>query len=214
MRIHTTGTHKQTPKQKKLQADFGRAIKCNTLICDAFHKQLFNLREEHPDCRLFSRVFKVLQSDELHPAGSRKITSGNLGLLEGYDFNNRKPLHRIFNGRFDVLINRSKGVCLLDIPAFDPVRELRWEGRVTHVKIQAAAAVLDFRSMKFLTAGEESGFLDVQGLVSTRLQLSLPARTRRPIVVVMGIEFYQFVGSRYFMRQQDGAKSLTIIKTF
>ncbi|WP_162915737.1 hypothetical protein [Paraflavitalea soli] len=212
MRIHTTITNKQSTKNRIPQADFDRVHKYSTLICDAFHKPLFNLEEQHLDCRLFWRVFNLLRSDKQYPAALGKITSDNLKLLEGFDFNKRKPLYRTFNGRYDVSINRNKGVCMLNIPAFDPVRDLRWEGRVTHIKILAAAAVLDFRSMKFLTTSEESGFLDVQQLTTTSLKLSFPARTRRPIVVVMGIEFYQFVGSRYFLRQQDGAKSLTIVK--
>lgn len=164
------------------------------------------------ESRLLARVFSVLRSDGLHAVGSRKMTAGQLGLLEGFEFNKRKRLPRIFNGTFHVSINRRKGVCVLDVPAFDPVHNLRWPGRVTHFKILAAVAVLDFRGMKYLTSSEESGFLDVQQLVAARLPLSLPARTRRPIVVVMGIEFYQFAGSRYFLRQQDGVKSLTIVK--
>ncbi|WP_315815379.1 hypothetical protein [Paraflavitalea speifideaquila] len=52
--------------------------------------------------------------------------------------------------------------------------------------------------MKYLTFGEESDYLDVQQLTAATLLMPLPARTRRPIVVVMGIAYYQFVGSRYF----------------
>ncbi len=213
MKAHTTQTKKQTGTQYQVQADFGRAARCNQLICDAFHQHLFNLREAHLSSRLFARVYDVLRSDELHAVGSRTMASGNLGLLEGFDFNKRKPLHRIFNGSFDVRINRRKGECVVDVPNFDPVRHLRWEGRITHIKILAAAAVLDFRSLKFLPIAQESGFLDIQQLVGATLPLAFPARTRRPLLVVMGMEFYQFVGSRYFLRQQDGAKSLTIVKT-
>jgi hypothetical protein len=212
MRMHTTDTYKQSRKPGQLQANFGRVSKYSKLIREAFHKQLFNLREEQLECRFFSRVFDALRKDGLLPVGSRKMTACQLELLEGFEFNNRKRLPRIFNGSFNVSIDRRKGICNLEVPAFDPIRDLRWKGRVTHIKILAAVAVLDFRSLKYRTFSEESGFLDVQQLIATTFPITLPARTRRPIVVVMGIEFYQFVGSRYFLRQQDGAKSLTIVK--
>jgi hypothetical protein len=212
MRIYTTGTKMQQAKLTGPQADFSRAGKCSKLIGDAFHKLLFNLSEPQSAARLFALVYNITRTDYLHAVGSRKITSGQIDFLEGFDFNKRKQLTKIFNGAFTVSINRHKGVCVLDVPAFDPVRDLRWKGRVTHFKILAAAAVLDFRGMKYLTSSEESEYLDVQGLTAASLQLNLPARTRRPIVVVMGIEFYQFVGRRYFLRQQDGAKSLTIVR--
>ncbi|WP_315818206.1 hypothetical protein [Paraflavitalea speifideaquila] len=137
MKANTIQTTNQSVSPYHAQADFGRVAKYNQLICDAFHKPLFNLREQHLNSRLFARVYDVLRSDQLHAAGSRTMTSGNLGLLEGFDFNKRKPLHRIFNGPFDVRINRSKGECVVDVPNFDPIRDLRWDGRITHIKILA-----------------------------------------------------------------------------
>ncbi|WP_315815380.1 hypothetical protein [Paraflavitalea speifideaquila] len=95
--------------------------------------------------RLFSRVFDVLRQDRAHAVGSRKIVAGQLNKLEGFEFNKRKRLPRIFNGTFDVTINRGQGLCVLEIPGFDPMCDLRWNGRVTHFKIVAATAVLDFR---------------------------------------------------------------------
>jgi hypothetical protein len=214
MSSNTTGTKMQQGKLTGPQADFSRASKCSKLIRDAFHKLLFNLMEPGSAARLFAGVYDVMRSDGLHAVGSRKITSGQMELLEGFEFNKRKQLTRIFNGEFTVSIDRRKGVCKLEVLPFDPVRDLRWKGRVTHFKIMAAAAVLDLRSMKYLTSADETCFLDIQGLTGAGLCLSLPPRTRRPIVVVMGIEFYQLVGSRFFLRQQDGAKSLTIVKTY
>ncbi|WP_315818205.1 hypothetical protein [Paraflavitalea speifideaquila] len=58
--------------------------------------------------------------------------------------------------------------------------------------------------MKFLPISQESGFLDIQNLIGVTLSLPFPARTRRPLIVVMGIEFYQLVGSRYFCGSRMG----------
>jgi hypothetical protein len=212
MHIHISDIHRKAVKSTGLQADFGRVAKCSKLVRDAFHQQLFNLREAQLENRLFARVFDVFRQDATPVVGSRKLVANQLGMLEGFEFNKRKRLPRIFNGEYQVTIDRRKGFCALEVPHFDPVCDLRWSGRVTHIKIVAATAVLDFRGMKYLTFADESDYLDVQQLTAATLLMPLPVRTRRPILVVMGIAYYQFVGSRYFLRQQDGAKSLTIVK--
>jgi hypothetical protein len=212
MCIDITDTSKRSLKPTGLQADFSRVAKCSKLIRDAFHKELFNLREAQLENRLFARVYDALRQDTALTVGSHKLVSNQLGLLEGFEFNNRKRLPRIFNGEYHVTINRRDGLCVLEVPYFDPVYDLRWDGRVTHFKLVAAAAVLDFRGMKYQTFADESDYLNVQQLSAATLLMPLPVKTRRPILVVMGIAYYQFVGSRYFLRQHDGAKSLTVVK--
>ena len=208
-----------TSKSKKLPvrtaenaSEFGRAGKGARLICTAFHKQLKDIKDGTQNSRLISKLTQIIQSDPLNGRGKRTIAAGDISLLEGFDFCIKKQLLRTFHVQPAIKIDRERGLCTLRFPSFTPMDEVSTKGNITHILITAAAAELDFDKERFVTSSQSSEFLPLHEPVNCTLQFAIPAGSRLPIVLAIGIRLLQVINGEPYEMKQGGKLALQVVK--
>lgn len=194
--------------------EFGRSGTGGRLVLTAFNRLLKDQKEKYQLSRLSSRMLRVIQSDPVNGRGERVVSAGDISLLEGYDFYSKHPLLKVFQSPVHTQIDRIGGLCTIGIPSFDARDQIFYEGHYTHMVFIAAATILDFDRDNFVTEIVRSSYLDRKEPVEVRLQASIPAHSKLPIVLALGLEFYQVVnGQAYIMGGQKKQLALRIVKT-
>lgn len=201
-----------SPRSMENAIEFGRCGKGTRLLLTAFGSLLSVRKELHQASRLNSRMMKVLQSDPVNGRGERTVPAGDMTLLEGFDFFNKKPLLRLLMAPFHASIDRSAGHCTIDVPAFDASAYIRYDGNYTHLVFVAAAAVLDFDRETFIVDSVRSELLDIRQPVEVMLQTLIPARSKLPIVLVLGLEMHQVVNGRAYIMSLNGPLALHVVR--
>lgn len=147
----------------------------------------------------------------MHGLGERKIEAGDITLLEGFDFNIKYQLLRVFHLPVSVSVNRADGKCVVQFPAFIPQEKLPAEGNITHVKLLAAVTEIDFEREQFTTHTSYSKALPVREAASVVLAPEITLGAGLPLLVAIGIQFLQIVnGTSYAMK--GGSVPLQIVK--
>lgn len=193
--------------------EFGRCGTGTRLLLTAFNRLLKDHKEIHQSSRLNSRMLRVIQSDPVNGRGERVLSAGDISLLEGYDFYSKNPLLKVFQSPIHTQIDRIGGLCTISIPSFDASDRIFYEGHYTHVVFIAAAAVLDFDRDNFVTDIVRSSYLAIKEPVEARLQVSIPAHSKLPVVLALGLEFYQVVNGQAYIMGQNKRLALRIVRT-
>lgn len=193
--------------------EFGRAGKGTRLICKAFHKQLKDINDPRLYGRLTSKLTQIIQSDPVHGRGQRTIAAGDISLLEGFDFCNKKQLLRHLHVQPVVTIDRALGQCSVQFPAFSPADDVSAKDNITHLSITAVVTEVDFEKERFITYTHTTDPLsmkeDCAGFV---MPLTFPAGSRLPIVVAVGLKLLQVVNGYSYEMIDGGKLALQIVK--
>ncbi len=202
-----------SPRAMECAAEFGRSGKGTRLLLTAFGSLLKVRKELHQASRLNARMLKVLQSDPVNGRGERIVPAGDMTLLEGFDFYNKKPLLRLLMAPFHASIDRVAGHCTIHVPGFDALEGIRYDGNYTHLVFIAGSAVLDFDRENFMLDTVRTECLDIRQPIEVTLQTLIPARCKQPVVLALGLEFYQVVNGQSYIMSRNGPLSLHIVRT-
>lgn len=202
-----------SPRTRECAQEFATWVQGSKLLLTAFAPVLKDAKEMRQINRLNSRMCKVLQSDPVHGCGERTVAAGDVSLLQGFEFFERRPLLQLLFAPFFPSINRKKGLCRLEVPPFDAAHQVGYEGSYTHVVFITAAAVLDFDRGTFEMTMARSPYLDRQYPMGADLTVEVPARSKLPIVQVVGLEFYKEVNRQYYRMAMNGPLSLRVVQT-
>src|SRR5688500_4978068 len=105
------------------------------------------------DHRMFGRLMremrKVFNSDSTSDRGLRNAVDGDVGLLNGFDFNINAPLRSIITEPFTATIDRTSGKAQVDFSAFLPENGIHEPKSATHFQLKVVAAELDFVNESF-----------------------------------------------------------------
>lgn len=193
-------------------SEFARAGKAVRLIGTAFHSLLKDIKDGTQSSRLVSKFTQIIQSDPVHGRGQRMVEAGDIGLLEGFDFNVKKQLLRNLHVEPVVSIDRAAGVCSIHFPRFKPQDAISTEGNITHFQITVAAAFLDFYKERFTTYTNSSAALPMNAPVDLELPLSFPVASTLPLVVVVGMRCLQVVNGMAYELSRGGTLALQVVK--
>lgn len=188
----------QSDRTMETGLEFGCAGQGCRLLFTAFHQFLKDTKEHSLSGRLVSKLLKVVQSDPVHDLGQRRIGSGDLSLLEGFDFYLKHPLLRLLPGTSAILVDRKKGKCLVNITPFVPKEWMPEAVTATHITITGAVAELDFEQERFITNTSNSVPLPVKELATLTLNIPLPKSSPLPLVVVVGLQFQKVVNGKAY----------------
>ena len=144
---------------------------------------------------------KVIKSDAVHAHGERKVTHGDVTLLEGFDFNKHAALTKTFRPPFTASIDRATGTMRIDTAAFIPDNLVSAPEGATHFRLKAFGAAIDFEADQFLNAMSVSAYfpLDHKQRVKVALIHTVATASATPLLLAFGIEFVQIVknGTQY-----------------
>jgi hypothetical protein len=194
--------------------EFGSASSASKTLRTAFRQVIQNCFDNRMHSRLTGRMTKIIQSDFLNERGLRKVSAGDLQLLNGFDFNKNNSLIKAFFAPYTVNIDRPNGKIILEVPDFVPTHMLSVPQAATHCILKAAAATIDFDHHKSMMSFSESAPIDINAQTCPAiqlLQLVTPGSTH-PIFVVFGIEFFQMVNNIQYPLHNGAHSAMAIVK--
>ena len=194
-------------------SEFGRAGKGGKVVRNAIRVLLENAKDKRVVSRLTTDLLKVVKTDSTNVRGERTIQDGNFILIENFDFNIKAKLGSTLFAGFDKSYDRATGEVELSIASFSPKVRIAGPAGTTHFKILLGAADLDFVNETSTFEMDETAILpyDNQNTAAIDLATAITAGSTTPVIVVLGVEFYQEVNGQMYPLKNGTYNALSVI---
>ncbi|MBO9564685.1 MAG: hypothetical protein J7621_18045 [Niastella sp.] len=181
-------------------SEFGIAGKAGRLFHKAFNAEIGKAADSRVMSRICKAMLRVLQSDTTGSYGQRRVESGNMAFLEGFDFNLAVPYEAAVKVDAVATVARPTGLVAVSLPSYMPKEGIVAADGATHYSFFAAAAAIDFAGETVTAVQAETEDLPWvrTATAADSLELNLPAASPLPIFVVMGITFKKIVNTEVF----------------
>lgn len=194
--------------------EFGRAAKSGKLLRVAIRPFLMHAKDSMTVQRLTQRMMKVLlQAETLNPRGMRTVANGDLALLNGFDFNINARLDSIIQIGYNSTFDRIAGTAILDLQSYKPKRDIKAPNGTTHFKLLFGAAALNFDGLKFVFSSADGSMLPYDGNENpmATITTNLSANLTVPVVLVLGIVYYQQVNGELYDLESGAFNALGVV---
>ncbi len=194
-------------------SEFGRAGKSGRTLRTALRLMIQNASDSKVASRLTKQMMKIIQSDVTNARGERKVTSGDLSLLDGFDFNLNGKLNATLYAQYLVDLDRAVGSVSVDISEFVPANMIAYPAGATHMKIIAGLAEVDFDNESFNFSKAESAEIPInqQPVPVLSLEPTVTDGTDDDLFLVLGIDFLQQVNGNMYPLKNGAFNPLTVI---
>lgn len=190
---------------------------------------LAQIMKQFSDSRLTGRLTAIMKqinlNDTTNARGERSIEiSANQSVLAGLNFNENLSLSGIFNAPYSLSNTVARDSATFTIPAFNPANLISAPAGATHFRLVNAITVSSDWQFNSSTGNYEptdaalnelsniqySGYLDLNAATAlTTVTTTLPGSPSMTATVsvlnCIGIEFYQQVGSNYYLFSSGNA---------
>lgn len=194
-------------------AEFGRAGALGRTLRTAFRPLLLRTSDSRLTSRLTREMVKVIKADATSARGERNVLDGELELLRGFEFNANGRLGATMYAPFNASIDRAIGEAVVNVPGFVPQNTIAAPQGATHLKFVSAGAEIDFEADDFTLVTSESGEIAIgpQTEVAVNLTNALPANSTKPLLLALGVEFYQEVHASFYPLKNGAYNSLAFV---
>ncbi len=194
-------------------SEFGRAGRAGRVLRNAFRLLLQNASDSKVTSRLTKEVLTVIKSDKENVRGERQVSSGDLLILEGFDFNINGKLSATMYASYTPSIDRALGDLSVTIPSFIPGNTIAYPSGASHVKFVVGAAEVDFEneSFQFDQASSLEIVLGPQTEPQIDLSVTLTANSTNELFLVLGLEFLQEVNGAMYPLKNGSYNTLNIV---
>ena len=131
-------------RTRENNAEFSDASAAGKLIRDTFLRTMFIEPDSGCVNRLSVRMLKILQTDMQGARGSRKVSGGNLKLLQGFEFNKESRLRDVLYLLPEPELDRDGGTVTATFEPFIPQCVINAPEKTTHFRFSIGVASLDF----------------------------------------------------------------------
>jgi hypothetical protein len=175
---------------------------------------LQNAKDKRVVSRLTTNLLKVVKTDAINERGMRTIQDGNLGLLKGFEFNTNGKLGSTLFATYSSTYDRATGDVAVDIVAFAPTIRIAAPSGTTHFKVVTGAAELDFAGETSAFENDETAVLPYDSAMGAAISLTTtaPANSTNPVIIVLGVEFYQEVNGAMYPLKNGSYNALSVIE--
>ena len=196
-RFNTDPAFERTRENVQEFKNAGNSVK---VLKAAFRDVLIVAGDRKITNRLQREVFRVLKTDPASDRGQRSVAKGDLGILRGFNFNSRNGLAETLFTRHTIQIDRASGKVTVSIPEFVPRVRIQASPETTHFQLVAVATAIDFESNLYEYAVQETASLswDKNKTSPITLELQLPADSKLPIMIGLGLNFEQAINSKMY----------------
>ncbi|MEQ8626056.1 hypothetical protein [Ekhidna sp.] len=196
-------------------SEFGAAGRAGRVLRTAFRLLLQNAADKKVTSRLTSQMLKVVQSDPTNDRGQRRVSEGNIGLLEGFDFNKDGKLSATLFAQYQASVDRAAGELSVSIPEFIPANSIVGPQGATHFKIVSAGAEIDFDSETFNINATKTNDIPLDNELQPQIDLvnAVTAATDQDLFLVLGLEFVQEVNGEMYPLKNGSYNPLALIVT-
>src|SRR5690606_2863227 len=143
--------------------------------------------------RLIRVVRKAMKEDYTHLRGDRRLESGNIKLLEGYDHNRHAPLHSVLMLPVQADFHQDPATATVQLQAFVPEQRIAWPTNATKARISFAVGTCVFEGADFDLKEAESALIakSSQEHPAISLVVSLPEDSGFPLFAIVGIRCFE-----------------------
>ena len=175
---------------------------------------LQNASDSRLASRLTTEMVKVVKADATSERGQRNVIDGEIELLQGFEFNSNGKLSTALYAPYNAIINRPTGQITVTIPSFIPAHMISTPVGATHFKVVSGAVEIDFEAGSYVVDIKESALLplDNQATAVINLESLLTAASVHPLLVALGIEFYQEVNTIKYPLKNGAYNALALVK--
>ena len=193
-------------RTRENNAEFSDASAAGKLIRDAFLRTMFIEPDSGCVNRLSVRMLKILQTDMQGARGSRKVSGGNLKLLQGFEFNKESRLRDILYLLPEPELDQDGGTVTATFEPFIPQCVINAPEKTTHFRFSIGVASLDFTKKKSVIESNTSNFIPWSQVLQppVPVTVSLPGMQEAPLVIVVCVEFFRQVRG-FYSPLKDGA---------
>ncbi len=213
--------------------EFGGSANAAKAVRVAFSEIIKRLGDNHLTGRLTGIMKTINKEDNSESRGQRAILISQVPqYLKGVEFNRNTSFSGVFSGPYSIAQTADRTGSNMLIPVFNPRNYVRASAGATHFRIINAIAVIADYIYNPISKGYEPSQPDLNQLAniaySDYVELSnataadinvtatLPGAPVLPadvtVLNVIGIEFYQQVGSQFYLF--NGGNSAKIDRTF
>lgn len=180
--------------------EFKNASKAVKVFKGAFRDVLIVAGDNKITNRLQREAFRVLTTDPASDRGQRSVGKGELDIMKGFNFNSRNGLGETLYTRHTIQVDRASGKVTVNFPEFVPRVRVQASPITTHFQIIVIATAIDFETGRFEYAVKETASLnwDRKPTSPLTLELQLPADSKLPIMVALGVNFEQEINSKKY----------------
>lgn len=195
-------------------AEFGRAGASGKMLRTSFRAGLLNSADSRMVGRLTKEMVKVIQTDTVSDRGERNVIDGDLSLLRGFDFNINGKLSTTLYAPYSTTLARTTGDVTVDFAPFVPISMINAPSGTTHFKIEVASSDVNFADGIFNVSNADTGILpyDSAATSAISLEMEIPANSRQPIFLVLGIEFFQEINGVQYVLKNGAYNALQLIE--
>ena len=195
-------------------SEFGAAGKGGKTLRNAIRILLQNAKDKRVVSRLTTELLKVVKTDTTNARGLRTIQDGNMSSLNGFEFNLNGKLGSTLFTPFTTAYDRASGDVSVDIAAFAPTVRIAAPNGTTHFKVVTGVSELDFANESSSFQNDETAILpyDAANTSAIGLTMSAPAGSTQPVIIVLGIEFYQEVNGQMYTLKNGAYNALSIVE--
>jgi hypothetical protein len=194
-------------------AEFGRAGKAGKVIRTAYRPLLQHIADGRMIARLTRGLMQVIKADTVNPRGERTVTDGNLLLLQGFEFNANSKLGATLYAPYSQTVVRASGQLSVALDPFVPSSLVTAPSGTTHFKITSAGAELDFATGTAIAQINATAELpwDSSNTAAISLVNNVTPNSSKPLLLAMGIEFYQQVNGTMYPLKNGAFNALALV---
>jgi hypothetical protein len=200
-------------RTRENMAEFSRAGKAAKLLRTIFRDVTINAKDRVTQARLVKVMSRTIIGDSINERGARTVNNGDLLQLLGFNFNVKAGISDSLFVRCPLNFNRATGEVTLNIPSFVPRNNVQQARGVTHFRLVAAAASINFDTEQYEYAMQGTAELPYNSdpTQASTLTLALPANSTGIVVAVLGIEYYQKVNSRSYALKTGDHNATSVV---
>lgn len=194
-------------------SEFGRAGTYGKYLRSAFRPMLNNTSDKRVVSRLVKQLMALIKTDTVNARGERTPVAGDFEMLRGFDFNSNGLLGNTLYVPYNATIDRASGAVSLELPELVPEQMISAPAGTTHFKIVTGASEVDFQAGNSLTvyAGTAEIPWDNTPMAALALDLTLTPASTLPLVLLLGVEFYQEINGVFYMLNNGSFNALAIV---
>lgn len=201
-------------RTRENNAEFAGVCRDAKSIRDSLRSIILLTHDPKMASRFSSRMFKMMKADATSARGERKVKNESFILLQDFNFNESAALNNTLFVQAVPTVDRVSGLVSVSIPGIRPDVHLAKPKGATHFQLTMGAALinLDDPSEATVLVTTPSPYLSIN-TISAPIELlnSLPADAKGPILLILGVTFYQEVNSTYYSMNNGGFNALCVI---